>query len=177
MFFIFSFILFKKFKNRAKTDLIRGKIKFPLNCMKLNLDNLESTQSYNMNNANKLGSLFNKYFNKSIIDDKIRSALFLFDSEYYEKCGKLWSYNLDLHKRRLLLDIDQLKSQFFCKDSGLYEMLRFCLDKNCDVDDICNNAAKYVGLKERYNDLADWKQILVKNSNLLTKHCSKHYIG
>ena len=148
------------------TNFFKGQIAFALYCV--GVENKED--SFDANLLNSIYKIVVEHFNTNELTNKFRSALLTVKANDYYNYWGTWSYGTDSHKRCLIENTLELKSNF---THGFYRSyLKDLLLKmvNMNLDDIIN---KYLCPQEMLN----WKCRLIKEPELLDLYCQAHFFG
>ncbi len=147
-------------------DFFRGRIIFALFCIDSDteIDKFDAVKLSNINN------IFITYFSGNNFSNDIRRAFFTIEKNDFYNYWWSWSYTTDTQKRCLIENITDLKNNFVYGNWRSYFKILTVQMVNTKPEDIAKN---YICP----SDMPNWKQRLIKDINLLDKHCRGHYIG
>lgn len=148
------------------SNFFKGKILFGLYCIGFENKN----DQFFAESCSSLFKVVSEHLNSQDISNKFRSALLTIrNNDFYNYWGT-WSYGTDSHKKCLIENIADLKSNFttgyykdYLKDL-IVKLFSESLDKIIE-DFICPDT------------MPNWKCRLIKESSLLDKYCQSHYFG
>lgn len=143
------------------TSFCKGTINWCLECS----DNIEELK--------KIKGIICKHLSEKDISNLFRRALLTIGkNDFYNYWGS-WSYSTKTYKKRLIENRKELKNRF-TKGDKFNDYLKPLINQLCENDNILESIVNSYSCPE---SMPNWKKNLIKNSDLLEKHCRGHYIG
>lgn len=148
------------------TNFFKGKINFALYC--IGFEKKEDT--FDKVKLFSIYKVINEHLNSNNLSNKFRSALLTIKSNDYYNYWQSWSYGTDSHKRCLIENVLDLKTNF---TNGYYKEYLKELILKMTVEDLDGILTKFSCPIEMPN----WKCQLIKMPELLDKYCQNHFFG
>ncbi len=148
------------------TNFCMGEIAFALHC----IDFSDSKKQFDAGMLSEVQKVIKQYLNESDITNEFRRALLTVKGNDFYTYWGTWSYNTDANKRCLIENTSDLKNNFtdgYYKDY-LRDLLMLLINK--PVSEVINNF-------HCPDNMPNWKKRLIKEPELLDKHCQSKYFG
>lgn len=160
----YSEVIFKT----EDTNFCKGRITFALDCIEVDENNIES---FSFEKLSKIQEVIKKYLSETDISDDFRRGLFTsLDNQFYDYWDTSWLYAVNAPKRRMILNINDLKN--FAYNSNFKKYLIDLVQKLT-----LQGLNELIDSYEIPNEMPNWKVRLIKEKKLLEKHSPKHYMA
>lgn len=152
------------------TNFCKGKLRFALYCAGFENtgDKLPVPELINIHHS------ISNYLNSENVSNTFRRAMFTIDDMCFYNYWTSWVYVLDLPKRCIINNLNDLKSIAYNEDFRHYLKELVCLLALKSPEDIITD---FISNLKTPNTIPYWKLEIIKNKKLLDDYCKSHYIA
>ncbi len=134
------------------------------------LDVAYNNEDYDISRFTRVKENVNRHFASEKLDNDIRRAFLTIEDYKFYNYWSSWSYNLNVSKKALLLNRNELKVKFTRGEWSKY--LKGLLRTIESID-----LSQYLLNYKKPEDMPNWKYRLIKEKNLIDNECTGFYFG